>query len=418
MEKRMNGQIGLEFEESMTGWISPGKADYLEGRIAGQQANTPARIDAKIIIADLDRFLAISDHIAKLEGTFTFAPLGGTFPIEAGSFNLFSIDPASGVRQMVYSFGFTTGEGRKFFFYGYKEIKDDPGFDITGDMTTLFTTIFDGPDRSSPVYGKGQIFFDLKDSPALMASMKATGTIWIHEKIKAKLAFMSFAWGVLRQEYFRDLNPLYDTEYENLVLSGKVRQNGTIQDFFLVSGVHDKDFPWGDGGIFSDVLLVIGDDIAGYRKYAVTHRVLEGLKLNIDKGTCEYKGPIFEVPHGYATSFSKVAGHDPDLIECRAEFSLRFVATSYQITPFPFPVANNVLAKMASGLKWVLQSILPSEHVMGIFITPHTVAVSEGVLMITNGGQPAKYEIVADETFGEAERSTFRNIKEPTLLSG
>ncbi len=280
--------IGIEFNESMSGWISSGKTDYIEGRIAGQRANTPARIDVKIIINDLYNFLETSDHLANLEGTFTFAPLGGTFPIEDGAFNLFSIDPDSGIRQMVYSFRFTARDGRAFYFYGHKEIKDDPGFDITGDLTTLYTSIFEGTDRSAPVHGAGQIFFDLKDSAALLASMNVTGTIWLHEKIKAKMAFMSFAWGVVRQEYFRDLNPLYDTEYENLVLAGKLLKNGASQDFFLVSGIHDKDFPWGDGEVFSDVLLVIGNEAEGYRKFAVTGRTLDGLKLSVSRGVYEY----------------------------------------------------------------------------------------------------------------------------------
>lgn len=408
--------IGLEFMESMSGWIGSGKTDYLEGRIAGQQANTPARMDVKIVIDDLDGFLAKQDHLARLEGTFSFIPLGGTFSIEQGAFNLFSIDPESGNRQMVYSFAFTGEGGRKFYLHGHKVIKDDPGFDITEDMTTLYTTIFDGPDQTAPVYGSGQIFFDLKDSAALLASMRVTGTIWLHEKIRAKLAFMSFAWGIIRQEYFRDLNPFYDTAYENLVLAGKVLQDGIPQDFFLASGVHDKDFPWGDGGIFSDVLMVTGDEARGYRKFAVTRKVLEGLKLSVGSGIFEYRGPIFEIPLGYAASFSDIEAKAPSLVEYRAEFAIRFETRSYPITPFPFPTANNVLAKMASGLKLVLQSILPSEHILGIFISPNTVTVDEGVLNLSGGAQPAGYVISAQETLGEAEATTFRNIKEPTLL--
>ena len=153
------------------------------------------------------------------------------------------------------------------------------GFDLLEDMTTLFTTIYAGPDAQAPIYGSGQIFFDLKDVPALMASVKVTGTRWweLYQRIKAKAAFMDFAWGKVREEYLRDLNPLYDTECENLVLSGRLRENGETKDFFLVSGIHDKDFPWGDGEIFWDVLLVMGDQARGYKKYCITDRILPGL---------------------------------------------------------------------------------------------------------------------------------------------
>jgi hypothetical protein len=90
-------------------------------------------------------------------------------------------------------------------------------------MTTLFTTIYAGADKTVPSYGSGQMFFYLKDTPALMGSMKVTGTAWweVHKMAQAKLAFLSFAWGPIRQEYFSKFNPLYDTEYENLVLSGQ-----------------------------------------------------------------------------------------------------------------------------------------------------------------------------------------------------
>ncbi len=410
--------LGLEFEETMSGWIGIGETDFVAGRITGERESTPIRFDAKIIIDDLDHFINLSDHRARLEGTVTFTPLGGTFKIEDGLFNLFSIDATEGIRHMTYSFGFVVDNHKSYFLHGHKKIKDDPGFDLTEDMTTLFTTIHEGTDKNEPIYGSGQLFFDLKDAPALMASMKVTGTWWLHKRIQAKLAFMSFAWGAIRQEYFRDINPLYDTEYENLVLSGQVSLNGIVQDFFLVSGIHDKDFPWGDGEIFWDVLLVIGDRTTGYRKYCITDRVLEGLELNVQEGTYRYNGPIFELTEGIKTSFSHMRKRKTYLVECRAEFNISFVANPYDITPFPFPIANQALAKMASGLKWVLRSILPSEHMLGIFITPHTVTVNSGTLRISKGEQTTDYELVTEKTYGEAERSTFRNIKEPTMLYG
>jgi len=55
---------------------------------------------------------------------------------------------------------------------------------------------------------------------------------------------------------------------------------------------------------------------------------------------------------------------------------------------------------------------------------PHTVNVRSGTLSIGKPGKDGKaessdpLEMVVEQTFGEAERSTFRNIKEPTLLYG
>ncbi|MFP3868716.1 MAG: DUF362 domain-containing protein [Desulfobacteraceae bacterium] len=410
--------IGLKFEETMSGWLGIGATDYVEGRMAGERDNTPISFNAKIIIDDLDRFLNLSDHRARLEGTVTFKPLGGTLAMEDGSFDLFSVEPTWGIRLMTYAFRFTASNGKKYFFAGHKRIKDGPGFDLIEDMTTLFTELYEGEDENAPRYGAGQVFFYLKDAPALIYSMRVTGTARLPRKIQAWLAFMSFAWGVIRQEYFRRGNPLYDTEYENLVLSGKVAQNGQTQDFFLVSGIHDKDFPWGDGEIFWDVLLVIGERATGYQRYAITDRVLKGLQLNVKKGIYHYQGPIYELTEGYATSFSQIRNKASCLTPCQADFTINFRGRPYDVTPLPFAIANHVLAKMASGLKWALKSILPSEHLLGIFITPHTVTVNAGTLTVRQGQQARAYHLVTGETFGEAERSTFRNVKEPTLLYG
>jgi cholesterol oxidase len=410
--------LELEFTETMSGWVGIGEKDYVEGRISGQRENTPISFSARIIIDDLDHFINLSEHNARLTGTVSFEPLGSKIPIEDGIFNLFSVDPQEGIRHMTYSFRFTVNEDKKYFLHGHKKIEDDPGFDLVDDMTTLFTTIHDGPDDTAPVYGAGQLFFNLRDAPSLLTSMKVKGTWWLHKKIQAKIAFMSFAWGAIRQEYFRDVNPFYDTEYENLVLSGQVSQDGIIQNFFLVSGIHDKDFPWGDGEIFWDVLIVIGDGMNGYKKYCITDRVLEGLELNVKEGTYRYKGPIFELTNGFKISFSDIRQTKNQLVECEADFEIRFDAKAYNTTPLPFLIANHVIAKLATGLKWLLRSVLPSEAVLGIFITPHTVKVNGGQLSITKEDQKIDLVIVADKTFGEAERSTLKNIKEPTMLYG
>jgi len=106
--------LGLEFEETMSGWIGLGETECLAGRIAGQQENTPLHFDCKIIIDDLEQFIHLADHRAQLEGTLTFAALGGPFPMENGAFNLFSVDPVTGMRLMTYAFGFTTSTGKHY----------------------------------------------------------------------------------------------------------------------------------------------------------------------------------------------------------------------------------------------------------------------------------------------------------------
>ena len=412
--------IGLEFDETMSGWVGIGETDFAEGLAKGKEQGTALSVDLRISIPDLDRFLNIADHMAVITGTVTFKPLADKVPIRDGLFNLFSVDPIENIRHMTYAFRFTATDGTTYVVKGHKRIKDDPGFDMISDMTTLFTKVFSGEDDSPELYATGQICFGITDLPSLLMSMTVTGNSSFLQKIEAKLAFASFAYGVLRDEYLRFINPFYDTKYENLVLSGKLRgDSGALTDFFLVSGVHDKDFPWGDGEIFSDVLLVMGDESNGFRKYCITDRTLSGQKLDVERGTFRYKGPLFEVTDGFAASFSQMRAKDPLLVPWEADFEIDFDAFPYDTTPLPFTIANDLIAKLSSKLKSFLGDLLPSEQVLGVYITPHTVTVKGGTLkMKKTGQQDSSFGVSPEDTFGEAERSTIRNIKEPTLLYG
>ncbi len=412
--------LGLSFQESMSGWVGIGQTDTSEGLVVGKRENTPCGFDVEIGIDDLSQFLNLTEHNASLKGTFTYEPFGGTFEITDGMFNLFSVDPAEGTRKMIYAFRFVAKDGKTYFFHGYKEIKDERGpFDVTHDMTTLFSKIYMGENDEAPVYAAGEIYFELSDAPSLVSSIKISGATWPWDKVAAFTAFMSFVFGTLRQEYLKNLNPLYDTEYENLVLNGFLMDGlHESKPFFFVSGVHDKDFPWGDGEIFWDVLLVVGDEDSGYQKYCITDRVLEGLKLNVGEGKYSYKGPIFLLSEGYATSFSEMRHKDPKLVQCEADFDIQFSAKPFPTTPLPFLKSENLVAQLSYELKNDLQNILPSEHLLGIFITPYEVTVNSGRLRISGSPSTLDSSIVADKSFGEAESSTLRNFKEPTMLYG
>jgi uncharacterized protein (DUF362 family) len=411
--------LGLQFKETMSGWIGIGKSDPVEGSVHGEQDGTAMQIDVTIRIPELAAFLNISDHTAELKGTVTFEPLGGTMEIDDGVFNLFVIDPESGRRQMVYAFRFIGSDGKTYYVSGHKDIRDDPGFDVIDDLTTLFTRVYAGEDSTYPVYGAGRLVFKLTDAPSLMASLEVVGDAWWGQELAAKVAFLSFAYGALRDEYLADINPFYDTEYQNLVLSGTVNQGaGGSANFFLVSGAHEENFPWGDGEIFWDVLLLIGEEHSGYKRYCITDRRLEGMRLNVDTGVYEYNGPIYELTDGYDTSFTKIRAGDPSLIPCQARFKIEFDAKPYATAPIPFQVFEDVLDKLSYRLTRLLKRILPSEKLLGMHITPHTVTVTTGQLSISQGATTTDMEIDRAKTFGEAESSTLRSIKEPTLLYG
>ena len=348
----------------------------------------------------------------------TFAPLGGTFQIQDGSFNLFKVDPQTGMRLMTYAFRFSLPDGEVYFLNGRKEIHDDRHrIDVIEDMTRLFTTIHKGGDKDSPIYGAGELYFKLKDAPAMAASMKVEGASSWQQRLAALTAFGSFAFGALRNEYLADIRLLYDTQYENLVLSGELESDdGRPSEFFFVSGVHDKGFPWGDTELFWDVLLVVADGDS-YRRYAITDRVLEGLELDITAGRFRYRGPLFAIREGYSASFSQMRNGAMHLTECQADFEIDFQANAFASVTFPFPLVSKLVRKMSSAMGKALRQVLPGEQPLGINITPHNVSVRSAIFHIHDSGSN-HWKVVAERTSGEAEYGTFRNVKEPTLLYG
>jgi uncharacterized protein (DUF362 family) len=415
--------VGFQFEESMSGYIGVNETDPLKGAVTGKAQGTAIRFDVRIVIADLNRFFRVPDHEAELSGTVTCDPLGGSFPIRDGRFNLFSLDPATGMRQMVYAFRFTAADGQTYSLHGHKEIYDDRGkMDLVEDMTRLFMTVYRGEDDQAPIYGAGELYFRLSDGPSLIASIKVLGEASFWQKAAAYAAFVSFAYGALRDEYLKDLRLFYDTQYENLVLSGFVQSEDGSRPFFLVSGVHDKGFPWGDGETFWDVILAVGDGGEGYEKYCITDRILEGLRLDVTEGTYRYRGPLFALRDGNAASFSQMRLGASDLDKCEADFEIDFEAKPYETVSFPFALSDKLAHRLLSPLAKKLRDVLPSEHPLGIHITPHTVTVRSGKLVIerparnSDGTASLALRIDPAQTFGEAERSTFRNIKEPTML--
>ncbi|MBI5068158.1 MAG: DUF362 domain-containing protein [Deltaproteobacteria bacterium] len=411
--------LGLRFSEAMSGHLALGETDPLRGEAAGKAAGSAIRFDVRIEIEGLGRFLRVPEHAASLAGTVSLGPLGEGLPIEGGTFHLFTADPAGG-RTMRYAFRFASSDGRRWYLQGRKDVRDDPGaLDVVGDMTTLFTTLHQGDGPEAPVAGAGVLRFALGDAPALLASMEVTGASGPWQKVEALTAFASFAWGALRDEYLRSPRLFYDTRLENLVLSGALRRaTGGEVPFFLVSGVHDRGFPWGDGELFWDLLLLVGDGQGGWRRFANSDRVLPGLRLDVAGGLHRYQGPAFALA-GPSAAFSELRRGAPGLSPCGLTVALDFEARAHEAVGVHFPLVPRLVRRLSAALAKELRDHLPGTDPLGIFITPHTVTPRSGTIRIDRPGHPAEeYALVADRSFGEAERTTFRNLKEPTTLYG
>lgn len=413
--KTILDELGFSFEETMTGAVQAGAPDFESGRAQGE----PIRFDVRIQIDDLRRFLRVSDHQADLSGSVTLASLGGARPIERGRFNLFTVDAATGERRMEYAFSFRDASGQPYHLRGYKVIRDDRGLDVVEDMTRLYATLYRGEDGSGEVWGRGILTFDLKRSAALVGSMHATNATSPWQRMAALVAFSSFAWGSLRDEYLKDVRPLYDAAYESLALSGVVRdEHGGEAPFFLLSGVHDKGYPWGDGECFWDLLLVVGDGQGGFRRYAAVDRVLLGLDIDVSGGAYRYEGPLYAL-EGASTSSSALR-EGRGAAACHAEIALELDARALEPVSVPFPGDRRKLRRLFARFGDAAREVLPSHNPLGWSVRPHVLHVKAGRLRITpaDGAPALDLAPLPDRCFGQGDIGAVRNIKEPLLLHG
>ena len=412
--------LRLRFREEMTGFVALGESDPVAGAALGRASGTRLSFDVSITVADLAAFLRRPDHAATLEGTVTFAPLGGSFAIRDGHLGLFVVGRATGHRRLTYSFAFTASDGRTYAFRGHKDLCGERATDVLAEMTTLHSVLHAGPDERAPAHAAGQLRFLVTDVPALVSSIEVEGATSRWQGAAARIAFASLIWGSLRDTYLRHLRLLYDARTDNLVLSGEARdRGGDTVPFFLVTGVHEPGFPWGDGGAFSDVLLAVGDGSGGWRRYAVSDRALEGLDLDLAAGTCRYRGDAFRLDGGAATSFSAMRGGAAGLVPCELDLAVSFEAHAHDPVNVVLPHAPAPVRALHARLARTLRELLPGTHLPGITITPHAVSALSGTLAVREtGGAWSRLAVVASRTFGEAEHGAFRNVKAPALRYG
>lgn len=411
--------VGLTLNESMSGFVGMGHDDPVEGHAAGKTAGTEMTFRVTISIASVYRFIHQPEHAAGLTGSVHFGPTGEELAIQRGQFNVFTIDPETGHRQMSYEFVFSLASGENYYFYGQKKICDDPGFDVLSDLTTLFVTLHSGEDADGPIVGAGQLFFSLLEAPQLLASMTVTGTSGFAQSLSTRIAFLSFIFGEVRDVYLADINPLYKASYQNLVLSGELLdQLGQMVPFFLISGVHSPGFPWGDGESFSDVILLLGAEATGFRKFALTRRAIESLHLDVAAGTLSYRGPLVELVDRSTIRFSEIQADDLPLPRVQVQLELSFDAKRHDLAPFPFPIHGEILDRLATKLRETLQHILPSESLFGFHVLPHSVSPLAGSLSIVEGSTRSLFQLLPERSHGEADDATLHSVREPTLLYG
>ena len=136
----------VSFTEEMKGFMTFGEMDFERGARSGKESGTAVMFRLTITVDGVNRFVADPDHDTEdLEGYVECAALGGRLEVERGSrFNLFVDDADPARKRMFYRLFFRDAQGNPLTLSGFKDVYDDPGFDVWKDTTTLYTRVLRG----------------------------------------------------------------------------------------------------------------------------------------------------------------------------------------------------------------------------------------------------------------------------------
>lgn len=193
-------KIGISFRETMSGAFSLGETEPETGATKGERENTSLAMHAQVEIDDIDRFISDAAHRGAIMGSIDFSPLGKAMPSTSGVFNLFYPAEAPRTKYMIYELGFAH-LGKDYYLAGKKVVRDDPGFDIWKDTTTLYTRLHEGKDSNGPVLGSGVLSLDAVELTRLLATLRPVNAASAAEKIHAISSFGKFFLGELWETY-------------------------------------------------------------------------------------------------------------------------------------------------------------------------------------------------------------------------
>lgn len=191
---------GIAFREKMEGWVSLGTDDPEEGARKGEASGTRLALNASIYIRDLPAFMNDESHSGTMAGHVAFDPFDDYLPSKTGLFNLFVERDTPETKWMVYEMQFEH-DGRPYYLAGKKEVRDDPGFDLWEDTTTLKVQLHEGTGTDGPVAGAGVLKLEKDELIRLLGSLHATDAPNAAERFNLVANFGAFFLGELWNSY-------------------------------------------------------------------------------------------------------------------------------------------------------------------------------------------------------------------------
>jgi cholesterol oxidase len=169
----------VRFTEEMLGHVTFGELDFARGAQPSRDGSTAFKFHLTIEVSDIESFANDPLRPATATGWIESDAFGGKLPVEQGWFNLF-VDVEPGVKHMLYRLWFRDGVGNPLTMTGFKLVKDDAGFDVWKDTTTLFTRILqghvpEGEDDTATILASGTIIIRARDFAKQLTTFRAGG---------------------------------------------------------------------------------------------------------------------------------------------------------------------------------------------------------------------------------------------------
>jgi hypothetical protein len=202
-KKLQSAYPGLRFGEVMTGMITMGSMDPVEGY--HNEAAIGFRLDATVTVPNLPAFLKDPNHKGRWHAAGSIPVLGGQVESTGdGDFALFrrAIRAEKGVREMVYDSAISVG-GQMYRMRGRKYIEPSPPWRVWPATTTLYVQLFPLRGGTGEPIGAGVLRLTLSAFIRQLLSMRVTGDFGFFDRCRHRLSFYRFFVTALVSTYIK-----------------------------------------------------------------------------------------------------------------------------------------------------------------------------------------------------------------------
>jgi hypothetical protein len=194
---------GLRFSEVMTGMITMGVSDPVEGY--KNDAAVAMRLHATVTLPNLPAFIKDPNHKGQWRAAGSIPVLGGDLiDTGKGDFGLFrrAIRADKGVREMVYDSEFSVG-GRQYTMRARKYVEPSPPWRVWPATTTLYVQLFQAGAATDEPVAAGVLRLTLWAFIRQLLSMEVIGDFWVFDRWLHKLSFYRFFVASLVNTYIK-----------------------------------------------------------------------------------------------------------------------------------------------------------------------------------------------------------------------